>query len=82
MRKRSRSCELSSPISSLNHPDEATTAASPLDETQFPLITSLGHELVKRDHDADFEFGLDLLVAAVGDLRAVGNLGSELTLDN
>jgi AcrR family transcriptional regulator len=40
-----------------------------LDPAEFPHATSLAAELMRRDHDADFEFGLDLLVRAVADLR-------------
>jgi len=42
-----------------------------LDPAEFPQATSLAAELMVRDHDADFEFGLDLLVRAVADLRPV-----------
>jgi AcrR family transcriptional regulator len=35
----------------------------------FPHVTSMSAELMNRDHDADFEFGMDLLVRAVTDLR-------------
>jgi AcrR family transcriptional regulator len=40
-----------------------------LDPAEFPQATSLAAELMVKDHDADFEFGLDLLVRAVADLR-------------
>lgn len=40
-----------------------------LDPVDFPNVTSMSGELLHRDHDADFEFGLDLLVRAVADLR-------------
>jgi AcrR family transcriptional regulator len=40
-----------------------------LDPAEFPQATSLAAELLRKDHDADFEFGLDLLVRAVADLR-------------
>jgi len=40
-----------------------------LNPAEFPQVTSLTAELMRRDHDADFEFGLDLLVRAVADLR-------------
>jgi AcrR family transcriptional regulator len=33
---------------------------------EFPQVTDLTAELAERDPDADFEFGLDLLVRAVG----------------
>jgi AcrR family transcriptional regulator len=40
-----------------------------LNPAEFPQVTSLSAELMQRDHDADFEFGLNLLVRAVADLR-------------
>jgi AcrR family transcriptional regulator len=40
-----------------------------LDPAEFPQVTSLTAELMHKDHDADFEFGLELLVRAVADLR-------------
>jgi hypothetical protein len=40
-----------------------------LNPADFPQVTSLSTELMHRDHDADFEFGLNLLVRAVADLR-------------
>lgn len=40
-----------------------------LDPAEFPQVTNLAAELMHKDHDADFEFGLDLLVRAVADLR-------------
>ena len=51
-------------------PDDAP-AGLPLrlDPAEFPQATSLAAELMLKDHDADFEFGLDLLVRAVADLR-------------
>jgi AcrR family transcriptional regulator len=39
-----------------------------LDPGEFPQVTSLSAELAHRDPDADFEFGLDLLVHAIGAL--------------
>ncbi|HEY5016310.1 MAG TPA: TetR/AcrR family transcriptional regulator C-terminal domain-containing protein [Streptosporangiaceae bacterium] len=36
-----------------------------LDPGEFPQVTSLSAELMHRDPDADFEFGLDLLVHAI-----------------
>ena len=36
-----------------------------LDPEEFPQVTSLTAELTRRDPDADFEFGLDLLVHAI-----------------
>jgi len=41
-----------------------------LDPVEFPQVVSVSEELLNRDHDADFEFGLDLLVHAVTGLRA------------
>ena len=40
-----------------------------LNPAEFPVVTSMSAELMNRDHDADFEFGLDLLVRAVAELR-------------
>jgi AcrR family transcriptional regulator len=40
-----------------------------LDPAEFPQVMSLSTELLNRDFDADFEFGLDLLVRALADLR-------------
>jgi AcrR family transcriptional regulator len=40
-----------------------------LDPAEFPQVMSLSTELLNRDFDADFEFGLDLLVRALTDLR-------------
>jgi AcrR family transcriptional regulator len=40
-----------------------------LSPAEFPQVTGLTAELMHRDHDADFEFGLNLLVRAVADLR-------------
>jgi AcrR family transcriptional regulator len=54
---------------SLKHPAEATATSGQPDSAEFPLLTKLAGELGERDHDADFEFGLNLLVAAVDDLR-------------
>lgn len=52
----------------LVHPDRTAGTGSP-DPAEFPLLNSLANELRHRDHDADFEFGLDLLVRAVAELR-------------
>jgi AcrR family transcriptional regulator len=41
----------------------------PLDPAEFPQVIGLSAELMRKDHDADFDFGLDLLVRAVADLR-------------
>jgi AcrR family transcriptional regulator len=40
-----------------------------VNQADFPQVVSMSGELMQRDHDADFEFGLDLLVRAVADLR-------------
>jgi AcrR family transcriptional regulator len=40
-----------------------------LDPAEFPLVTSMSAEIMQRDHDADFEFGLNLLVHAISELR-------------
>jgi AcrR family transcriptional regulator len=42
-----------------------------LDPEEFPQVTSLTAELTHRDPDADFEFGLDLLVHAIAALVPV-----------
>jgi AcrR family transcriptional regulator len=42
-----------------------------LNPAEFPQVMSMSGELLHRDHDTDFEFGLDLLVRAVSDLRPV-----------
>ena len=39
-----------------------------LDPAEFPQVMSLSTELLNRDFDADFEFGLDLLVRALAGL--------------
>jgi AcrR family transcriptional regulator len=39
-----------------------------LDPAEFPQMTSLAAELTRRDPDADFEFGLDMLVHAIAAL--------------
>ncbi|HEY7015544.1 MAG TPA: TetR/AcrR family transcriptional regulator C-terminal domain-containing protein [Streptosporangiaceae bacterium] len=40
-----------------------------LNPAEFPMVTSMSAELMNRDIDADFEFGLELLVRAVAELR-------------
>jgi AcrR family transcriptional regulator len=40
-----------------------------LNPAEFPQVVGMSEELMNRDHDADFEFGLNLLVRAVADLR-------------
>jgi len=46
----------------------ATVEAAAPDPIEFPQATSLADELSRKDPDADFEFGLDLLVHAIGAL--------------
>ena len=41
----------------------------------FPQVSYLAAELTQQDHDADFEFGLDLLVHAVAALRPADQRG-------
>jgi Tetracyclin repressor-like, C-terminal domain len=55
----------------LSHDQAARSADRPtnLNPAEFPQVMSMSAELLRRDHDADFEFGLDLLVRAVSDLR-------------
>jgi AcrR family transcriptional regulator len=40
-----------------------------LNPAEFPQVMGMSAELMHRDHDADFDFGLDLLVRAVTELR-------------
>jgi hypothetical protein len=40
-----------------------------LDPAEFPQVMSLSTELLNRDFEADFEFGLDLLIGAIAGLR-------------
>ena len=40
-----------------------------LDPAEFPQVMSLSAELLNRDFESDFEFGLDLLIRAIADLR-------------
>jgi AcrR family transcriptional regulator len=52
--------------------DQAILAADRpihLNPADFPQVMTMSAELLHRDHDADFEFGLDLLVRAVSELR-------------
>ncbi len=55
----------------LGHDQAVLLADRPigLDPADFPQVTSMSAELLQRDHDADFEFGLNLLVRAVADRR-------------
>lgn len=51
-------------------PEDAAAAHWPyLRPDEFPQVTGLAAELSRRDPDADFEFGLGLLLAAIGALR-------------
>ncbi|WP_433334105.1 TetR/AcrR family transcriptional regulator [Spirillospora sp. CA-294931] len=52
-----------------NLPAEPTAAYDWLDPEQFPHVTRLGPELARNDPEADFEFGLDLLIGALEALR-------------
>jgi AcrR family transcriptional regulator len=54
---------------SLAHPDDVARKIGQPDPAAFPLLNSLSAELARRDHDADFEFGLDLLVRALAEVR-------------
>lgn len=54
---------------SMADPNEAVRADGHLDPAEFPVLTHLSAELGHRDHDSDFEFGLDLLVRAAAELR-------------
>jgi len=51
--------------------DDAITAGPPLRQSEFPQITQLSAELRASDPEADFEFGLALLLQAVA-ARAPG----------
>ncbi len=55
----------------LGHDQSVLEADRPigLDPGEFPLVTSMSAEIMQRDHDADFEFGLNLLVHAISELR-------------
>ena len=57
---------------SVTHPGESLASAGQPDPAEFPLITALAGEMLHRDHDADFEYGLELLVRAVADVRPGG----------
>ncbi|WP_395103397.1 TetR/AcrR family transcriptional regulator [Actinomadura sp. SCN-SB] len=54
-----------------------TDAYGRLDPERFPHTVALGPELAKQDPEADFEFGLDLLIQAVDALprRPPGDTG-------
>jgi AcrR family transcriptional regulator len=49
-------------------PRTDATSESAVDAERFPNIAELGWPLTHFDHDADFEFGLELLIAAVSAL--------------
>ena len=55
----------------LGHDQSVLEADRPvgLDPSEFPIVTSMSAEIMQRDHDADFEFGLSLLVHGVSELR-------------
>lgn len=53
----------------VSDPDQISAAVTPDDPSQFPLLTSLIKEVAHRDYDAEFEFGLDLLISAITDLH-------------
>ncbi|MGQ0843673.1 MAG: TetR/AcrR family transcriptional regulator [Sporichthyaceae bacterium] len=44
----------------------AETGFQPLPPEQFPHLAALGPKLLEVDSDADFEFGVNLLMAAIG----------------
>jgi AcrR family transcriptional regulator len=56
----------------LNQDPAVLSADRPLhlNPADFPQVVGMSDELMNRDHDADFEFGLDLLVNAVAGSRA------------
>jgi AcrR family transcriptional regulator len=49
--------------------EHAREQARSLDPGRFPNIVDLADRLMYTDHEADFEFGLDLLIAAIDTLR-------------
>ncbi|HTW03167.1 MAG TPA: TetR/AcrR family transcriptional regulator C-terminal domain-containing protein [Streptosporangiaceae bacterium] len=56
----------------LNQDPAVLSADRPLhlNPAEFPQVVGMSDELMNRDHDADFEFGLNLLVNAVAGSRA------------
>jgi len=56
----------------LNQDPASLSADRPLhlNPAEFPQVVGMSEELMNRDHDADFEFGLNLLVRAVAGLRS------------
>jgi AcrR family transcriptional regulator len=55
----------------LGHDQAVLEADRPigLNPAQFPQVTSMAADLMTRDLDADFEFGLEMLVRALSELR-------------
>jgi AcrR family transcriptional regulator len=63
-------------ISGPDGSDEGGTVRRPkLSQQEFPQVTSLAAELAHKDPEADFEFGLDLLVHAIAALRPAVQAG-------
>jgi AcrR family transcriptional regulator len=56
----------------LNQDPAVLSADRPLhlNPAEFPQVVGMSDELMNRDHDADFEFGLNMLVRAVAGLRS------------
>lgn len=54
--------------------DEAGRRLPP-SQSEFPQVTRLAAELAHKDHDSDFEFGLELLVHAIAALRPAARIG-------
>jgi TetR/AcrR family tetracycline transcriptional repressor len=54
-------------------PDGSRLGARRLSPEEFPNLYELGPQLERVDHDAEFEFGLDLLLSGLRD-RLQGNL--------
>jgi TetR/AcrR family transcriptional regulator, tetracycline repressor protein len=54
-------------------PDGSRLGARTLSPEEFPNLGELGPQLERVDHDAEFEFGLDLLLSGLRD-RLQGNL--------
>jgi AcrR family transcriptional regulator len=57
------------------HGDGEAARTIVLDPLEFPQVTSLAGELTHHDYDADFEFGLDLLVHAIAALLPAASAG-------
>ena len=60
-------------------PDGSRPGARTLSPEEFPNLYELGPRLERVDHDAEFEFGLDLLLSGLRD-RLQGNLRGRQTL--